>query len=189
MQKENTREVKVFIASDNPVKIRATKEGFGKFFQKISLKGIPVDSGVPAQPMGEQTFRGAMTRVRHLKEYLKAKSILYDFLVGIEGGVIVLNSRHFALGVVYIEDSDGDSGWGTSPLFELPVSIVEELKRGKELGEVMDELTGVNDSKRKFGAVGYFTRGVVTRSDFYRAGIIMALIPLLSKNLYKDAEN
>jgi len=171
----------VLVGSTNPVKIKATKEAFEKFFENVEVKGIEVDSGVPPQPFDEETFQGALNRALNLKRKFEA-----DFYVGIEGGVSKIFGRWFSFGAVCIVDRDGIYGFGTSPLFELPQWVVEELKGGKELGEVMDELEGRKGIKRREGAIGVFTKGVMKRKDLYVPGIITALIPHLNRELFRE---
>ncbi|MBZ9731755.1 DUF84 family protein, partial [Salegentibacter sp. JZCK2] len=59
---------KVIIASKNPVKLKAVKEGFTKMFQEetFNFKGISVPSGVQDQPMEDDTtLRGALNRANN----------------------------------------------------------------------------------------------------------------------------
>ena len=55
---------------------------------------------------------------------------------------------------------------------------------GVELGEVIDNLVGEQETKRKQGAAGYFTKGVVDRERIYIDGLIAALVPTLNENLF-----
>lgn len=76
----------IIIASENPVKIQATLDGFSKMFpdEKFEIKGISVDSEVKVQPMSdEETLMGAENRARNaMKIYPQA-----DYYIGIEGGI------------------------------------------------------------------------------------------------------
>ena len=47
--------MKILVGSQNPVKIEATKEAFLKYFEKVEVMGIEVDSKVSSQPIGEET--------------------------------------------------------------------------------------------------------------------------------------
>jgi len=78
-------------------------------------------------------------------------------------------------------NSEGKKGFGTSAHFELPEKVIKEIKLGKELGHVMDEIQNIQNTKQKKGAIGYFTNGKITRKDLYIPGIITALIPFLHK--------
>jgi non-canonical (house-cleaning) NTP pyrophosphatase len=76
-------------------------------------------------------------------------------------------------------------GTGTSGWFECSPSILEKLKRGKELGEVIDELAGRKDTKMQEGAVGLLTGGKVSRKDLYKHGVFMALIPFTASDFLR----
>ena len=95
-----------------------------------------------------------------------------------------MGDRWYNLGFVAIVNKKGVIGTGTSGWFECPEPILKKLKKGEELGTVMDRLTGRKETKRR-GAVGIFTRKKVTRKEFYKHGLYMALIPFLNEKLWK----
>lgn len=184
--------MKVLVGSRNPVKLEATKEAFSKYFDAVDLEvvGIEVNSKVSNQPIEDETFTGAKNRVLELKEINEERDLDAKFFVGIEGGIKRLFGRWFTFGVIYIMDDNGRIGYGTSPFFELPSQITEELLKGKgiELGDVMDNLIGEKNTKERQGAVGYFTKGVMDRKRYYVDGLIVALIPFLSEDLYFEPQ-
>jgi non-canonical (house-cleaning) NTP pyrophosphatase len=45
-------------------------------------------------------------------------------------------------------------------------------------------VTGEKNTKQNQGAVGFFTRGVMSRKGYYVAGLTVALIPFLNADLY-----
>jgi len=175
------KRIVVFVGSENPVKIEATREAFLKYFDDVEVKGIKIDSGVSNQPIGNETFEGAEKRAINLKRFCDENNLKGDFFVGIEGGIININSKWFGFGAICIVSEKGDIGFGTSPLFQLPKNIVENLLKGKELGEVIDEITKDNNTKHKYGAVGFFTKGRMNRKELYVSGLTLALIPFLNK--------
>lgn len=176
--------MKILIGSQNPVKIKAAQEAFSKYFDDVEVIARDVDSKVSDQPVGDQTFEGAENRVLELEKISKADKLEVDFFVGIEGGITRIYSKWFAFGAVCIIDKEEKKGFGISSHFELPKQVVEELLEGKELGQVMDEITGEENNKQKRGAVGFFTRGEVNRKMAYTQGLILALVPFLNKELY-----
>lgn len=176
--------VRVLVGSENPVKIEATREAFLKYFDNVEVVGIKVGSGVSDQPVNTETFEGAKNRALELKKINEEKGLGANFFVGIEGGIIQLYERWFAFGAVCIIDERGRTGYGTSSFFELPESIVRELLNGVELGIVMDKLAGEENVKQKYGAIGFFTKGVVSRKDLYVGGIVNALIPFINEKFY-----
>ncbi len=53
-----------------------------------------------------------------------------------------------------------------------------------ELGEVIDNLVGEQETRRKQGAAGYFTKGVMDRERICTDGLIAALVPSLNEDLF-----
>jgi len=173
--------VKVLVGSENPVKIEATKEAFSKFFREVEVLGISVNPKVSSQPVNEETFEGAKNRAFELKRMNEERKLNANFFVGIEGGIIKLYAKWFSFGVICVMNKDGKIGYGITAMFQIPEKIVMELLSGKELGEVMDEITGENNIKRKEGAVGILTKRVINRKDLYYQAVVIALIPFLNE--------
>jgi len=173
--------MKVAVGSTNPVKIQAVTEAFQEMLNGGDVIGIQVKSDVSDQPFNEEVLEGAVNRAEKALKLTGA-----EFGVGIEGGVIQLGEKWYNLGFVTIIDKKGRRGTGTSGWFECPPKILDQLKRGRELGDVMDELTGMKNTKMQNGAIGIFTKGKVPRKDLYKHGIFMALIPFLSTGVFQD---
>jgi len=171
---------KILIGSKNPVKVAATNDAFGKYFDRIEILPLSVSSGVSDQPVNEETYEGARNRVRRLKEINDHEILNADYFVGIEGGIAYHFEKWFAFGVICIMNNAGKIGFGTSIHFELPEKIVDSLLKGEELGLLMDQISGDQDTKIKGGAIGYFTKGVINRRDIYVQGLIAALIPFMN---------
>lgn len=172
--------MKILVGSKNNVKVQAAKEAFSKYFEDLEVEGLEVDSGVPKQPVGKETFEGAKNRVKNLQKKGKA-----DFYIGIEGGIFRVYGRHFSAGVVCISDGKRYS-FGISSFFPLPKEVIEEVKKGKELGEVMDLLLQRENIKQNEGAIGVFTKGRISRKELYIQPIVCALIPFINQNFNFD---
>lgn len=173
---------KVIIASKNPVKIQAVKEGFTKMFpsQAFEFIGVSVPSGVSDQPLSDpETFRGAKNRAENA--FIKTPDA--DFYVGIEGGIEQTNHemQAYAWVVIKAENAYGKSKTST---FFLPEKVVELVNSGLELGEADDLIFKRQNSKQKVGAVGILTGEVIVRSSYYSEAVILALIPFKNKGLY-----
>ena len=179
--------MKVFVGSRNPVKIQAVREAFSHFFEGVKVTGLRVDSKVPSQPVEEETFEGAKNRAVALRRLAEEKGLDAQFYVGIEGGISKRDQRWFAFGGMCIMDADGRSSLGASSSFELPSGVISKIESGAELGDVVDEITGEENTKRKGGAIAFFSKGVVDRKNLYIQGLIMALVPFLNQTLYFDA--
>lgn len=175
---------KVYIGSENPVKVASTRKGFKEANKNISefeFIGKSVSSGVSDQPMtNNETLKGAETRAKNLK----AKFSDGDFYVGIEGGIQTIGDHMEAFAWVVILDQKM-VGKAQTSTFELPPKIVELINQGMELGLADDMVFQRENSKQGNGAVGILTNNVIDRVEYYRHAVILALIPFLNKELYQ----
>ena len=176
--------MKILVGSKNPVKIASVEEALKNYFDNIDAIGIEVESGVSVQPVNDETFTGAQNRAIKLKEINDSQMLDADLFVGIEGGITKQFDKWFAFGCICIIDNNGKTGFGTSPHFQLPQSVVEKLLRGIELGDIMDEIMNEQNTKQKHGAIGYFTNGIMNRKELYVEGLKVAVIPFLHKEMY-----
>ena len=173
--------MKVAVGSANPVKIQAVREVFREVFgEKVEITSVKVDSGVPTQPFKEDTIKGALNRAKNALKLTDA-----DFGVGIESGVMKFGEKWYNFGFIAIIDKKGNVGTGTSGWFECPISVLRELEKGKELGQVMSEITGQPNLQRREGAIGILTKGKITRKELYKHGLFMALARFLSPEIFK----
>jgi len=173
---------KVIIATQNPVKIKAVQQAFGRAYpnEKFIFEGKKADSNVHDQPFTNlETLEGAQNRARNAKTQFPEAV----FWIGIEGGVEEINKELFAFAWMTILSSDQE-GKAKSGSFCLPSKISKLLKEGKELGDADDIVFGKSNSKQKNGAVGLLTKDVITRTSLYTEALILALIPFNNPNLY-----
>ena len=108
-----------------------------------------------------------------------------DFAVGLEGGFEETKEGTFLCGYAAVIDKKENFGIGGSSRVLVPERIVAEVKKGKELGEVMDKLRGQKNTKQHDGAVGYFTRNLIPRTKWFETTLICALSHFMKKELYK----
>lgn len=169
--------MKVCVGSKNPVKIRAVKKAVGRFF-RAEVFGVEVSSGVSPQPMGfEETFRGALNRAKNA--YKRA-----NWGVGIEAGLIYIEPLRNYFDIQICVIYDGSISIGLGPGFIYPPKVIEEVLRGREVGEVMEELTGIREIGKKIGAIGYLTAEKVTREEITEQSVLMALVPRIRAELF-----
>jgi len=171
--------IKVLIASKNPIKINAVSSAFKHSFSNASFVFIGEDapSKVSDQPMSEkETKTGCKNRLFFIEKNFKA-----DYYVSIEGGVDYDNNRLFAFAWVYIKSKKFISKSKTS-IFQLPQKIKLLVEGGVELGEADDIVFNRKNSKKKDGAVGLLTKGVITRESYYKEAIVLGLIPFMNKD-------
>jgi len=174
---------KIIVASENPVKINATRRGFEHMFpnMKFTVEGISATSGVSDQPIGRtETLQGAYNR---LKGAVKAVPDA-DYWVGLEGGIEVHDDAMEVSAWIVIQDKSGRTGKGQTGTFILPPAIAGHVSDGKELGTATDIVFGQTNSKQAGGSIGELTGGLVDRTAHYDVGVIFALIPFKNPELY-----
>ncbi len=177
--------MKILVGSHNPTKIAAVEDVFNRFFGACEVMAIAVPSGVAGQPIGmEETFTGAENRARALARLNIEQRLAADYCVGIEGGAVQLHGRWFAFGVVCIADARERLGFGVTAHFELPDGVAAPLANGVELGTVIDDLSGLRDTRLAGGAIGYLSRGKLDRRGLASQGVFMALLPFLNESLF-----
>lgn len=174
----------MLVGSRNPVKIGAVQDVLEQYFPGIEVQGLEVPSGVPAQPVGDDTFVGAQNRALALVELNREQELGAAYCAGLEGGIAQLAGRWFAFGAICIADAQGRCGTGVSPMFELAPAVLEPLLQGEELGHVIDRLSGDHNTKQKGGAIAYLTQGRIGRRELYAQGVVMALVPFLNGAMY-----
>lgn len=174
--------LKVAIGSKNNVKIEAVENIFRKIFGDIEVQGIEVDSGVSHTPSSwEEIAQGAINRAKTALQEVRA-----DFGVGLEGGYEKTKFGVFLTGAVAIIDKDGKIGISRGKGILLPKKVVEKLEQGQELGDIMDELQAIENTKQKWGAVGFFTKNYSNRQESFEIAILYALARFLRKELYEE---
>lgn len=175
--------MRVAVGSTNPVKVHAVKNAVTRVFDKAEILDLEVESAVRHQPLSfNEAINGALNRA---KEALSKTG--YDIGIGLEGGVENTDYGYFTCGWVAAVDGKGRVGIGSGAAILLPSTVSSRIKDGKELGEIMDELTGQTDTKRKMGALGILTKNLVTRGEEFESGVICALAPFISPSLYPQA--
>ena len=176
------RPVRIAVGSENPVKIEAVKMAAHRLYGECDVRGVAVASGVREQPFEAETWEGARARARAaLARWPEA-----DFGVGIEAGLFDTPAAGALLDVqaCVVVDRAGRLTYGHGPGFAYPASIVERLRKGASVGEVMAEVADVEEIGRKEGAVGHLSRGHVTRAQLTEPAVLMAFLPRLRPELY-----
>ena len=172
--------LKINVGSTNPSKINAVRRVFENIFTfEIEVKGISVDSDVSPQPVNGETIKGAINR---------AKKALQDadYSVGIEAGLFWNEEikEYFDKAFCAILDRYGNFTYGYSGGFTYPPKVIEMVKKGMEVGDAMEVISGIKDIKKKMGAIGYLSKGKIKREEFNAQAVLMAMIPRISHELY-----
>ena len=170
--------MKVVVGSQNPVKIKAVENAFQKVFGDCQVVGASVRSGVSDMPMSfEETVKGAKTRA---KEAIADA----DFGVGLEGGFEKTSIGVFLFGFAAVVDAKGRWGFGRGGGFLMPKIVLEKVNQGKELGDVIDELTGKKNTKQGRGAIGFFTNDLIPRMESFETAVILSLARFIKKDIW-----
>ena len=146
---------RVLVASANPNKLKGTKQAFEVFpeiFGKVKIKGEKVQKVVPELPIGfKQTLKGAETRAEFLFNRYNQE---YDFYVGVECGVHVVDSRNIKRAVAFtiayiIESKTSKRNFGVSPGLVLPLSFNKFLIINNGLTEFANSISDIPNIRKK----------------------------------------
>ena len=173
--------IRIVVASKNPVKIDAVKDGLSLFIPEgFELLGVSVESGVSDQPMSDvETLNGAVNRVQQAQIHYPG----HDYYVGLEGGVEQTASGLMAFAWMVISNV-ARIGKARTASFFLPPEVAKLVHEGMELGDADDRVFAKTNSKQQNGAVGLLTNDAITRKSLYIPAVQMAFIPFLNPELY-----
>lgn len=149
----------------------------------------PVTVNVPAMPLNDwQLMQGARERALAVRDVLRGQRLEADLYVGLEGGfhsISIEGEWHtFLRGWAYV--TDGRNGtFGATPSITVPESLAKKVIEGRrELGLVIDEVSGKKDVRSRQGAWGVLSRDLVTRSMSFEIALIAAFAPFYNPELY-----
>ncbi len=150
-----------------------------------------VETSIPAMPLTDwQLMEGARERALAARDALKSRRLEADIYVGLEGGfhsISIEGEWHtFLRGWAYA--TDGRHGvFGAAPSISVPENIVKKVVEGRrELGAVIDDVTGERDVRSKQGAWGVLSKDLVTRSLSFELALIAAFAPFYNPKLYNQ---
>jgi len=168
---------------------------------QFEVIGFAVDSGVGHTPLSSaESMRGARQRTEALISMASGTSEVYQYFVGLEGGLEVMGSdaedtdpvenggrRVFLESWAYV--SDGSRGhFGRSGGIELPHALAHEvLDKGVELADAIDKFAGVAGIRDNQGAWGVLSGNLITRREAFRVALVAAFAPFYNVNLFRVA--
>ena len=177
--------MRINVASKNPVKVEAVREVLQNYpdLANCDVLGIETRSGVSNQPKSlEETIQGAINRARAVFD-----GCVYS--LGIESGLMMVpqtktGSMDFCACAIY----DGKNyHLGLSCAFEFPAKVTQMIhKDGIDANEAFYRL-GLTSNRKigsSEGAIGMLTKGRMSRKDYTKQAIQMALIHLENRELY-----
>lgn len=167
----------ISVGSTNPTKIKSVKKIASQLFKEYKVKSFKASSGVTDMPLSdEEMIKGAKNRA---KQALRKG----DYGVGIEGGVDDTDHGMFLCAWVAVTGRKG-TGLASTGKILLPNNIAAELRKGRELGPLMDELTGSNNIKQHEGTVGLLTNNLINRSKSFEHAVLKAFMKHLNSDYY-----
>ena len=147
--------LKVAIATTSLEKIDGIKKAFSRFFNlkesEIEFYSMSISSGVPSQPFEDETYQGALNRLKKKKK----KFSEMDFYVSCEAGIESSFGQYFNVQIVCIyENKSKKFFWGKSAGWSIPSEDIEIIKRntldtylrGKGI-TCIEELLGTSNSR------------------------------------------
>lgn len=127
-------------------------------------------------------MRGARNRAQNLQKIARERDEPWQFFVGLEGGLDVVNlygeRRVFLESWVYVVDSAGSGHYGQSGAIALPDGLATRVvDEGIDLSDAIDVHAGAQGIRNNLGAWGVLTRGLITREEAFRIATINAFSP------------
>jgi inosine/xanthosine triphosphatase len=174
------------VGTRNPVKVSAVTNVVEKLFHtKFEVVAVEVKSGVPKQPIGlAENVNGAIKRAKEAMKVVPSA----ELGIGIEAGLVKVPQTltgYFDIQFAAIIDQKDRVTVGCGSGFEYPPRVIEEvLTKRKEVGEVMESLTGIEDIGEKMGAIGFLSHGELDRCKLTEQAVLMAFIPRMNEELY-----
>jgi inosine/xanthosine triphosphatase len=166
------------VGSSNPVKLAAIRAVMGPRFPRAVFEPVKVASDVPDQPLGlDETLRGAKNRARAAFALTPSPYLA----VALESGLVpVPETRTGHMNLTACAIFDGREIYmGLGPAFELPEDVTRMVvHEGLELDPAVHR-AGLTDNQRigySQGIIGILSRGRVTREDYSRPAVSMALV-------------
>jgi len=183
VQSRDEAALEVAVGSTNPAKVEAVRTVFSRAFDGVQVLPVPValPAAIGEMPVGEQVREGAIYRAR------AAAAAGGHFGVGLEGGVEFEGEACYLLNwVAVLRRRDGVLSTAPSGKLRLPDRYGRAIRAGRVLGDLMIEKVGRADVNANEGAVGYLTRGLVSRQRFFEEALALALAPFLSPEEYQE---
>jgi len=186
----------IALGSDRAAKIMAVRACVARVAQvdsswaEANVVARAVSTNAPAMPLTDwELMQGARERALAVRDLLRGQRLEAEIYVGLEGGfhsISIEGEWHtFLRGWAYA--TDGKNGaFGSSPSITVPDALAKRVIEGRrELGLVIDEVSGKRDTRSREGAWGVLSRDLVTRSLSFELALIGAFAPFYNPELYQ----
>ncbi len=175
----------IVVASTSPAKVDAVQRAVERIatldpsFSNAHIRTLDVTGLSPKMPMtDEETLDGARLRAQ-----TATRGLTPPFLaIGLEGG---LSESPIVTLTSWAAVTDGTRwGYGASGRIPLPERVLSQVKAGRELGDVIDEMAGAGIRGTR-GAWGWLTKDLVGRKHALLTATLAALAPFYNKEVYR----
>lgn len=172
------RPLRVCVGTANQVKVEAVRTVMNKIFGPIELDSGEVESGVGLEPFGDDVLKGAVARAKGCLEG-------FDLGIGIEAGIQQGDDGLYDVQQCAIVDAMGWVTHGHGSGFRYPPCIEEELRKGRSVGEIVDDMFRLEKNGHKGGAIGLLTDGLLKRKELTEQAVMAAMVPRIRLDLYR----
>ena len=162
----------VSVGSMNQVKVEAVRTVMERIYGSVRVIPAETDSGVPDQPFGDDTYKGAVNRAKAAI----GESVLS---VGIEAGVFEMYGHLYDVQHCAILDKEGKITVGMSSGFRYPDKVAALIRSGMTAGDAMSSVYGSDPRNNKEGAIGILSKGQLDRKALTEQSITAAMVPRL----------
>lgn len=167
------------VGSTNPAKLDAVRQALAQLNLTTKVTSHEARSGVSNQPFSdEETLQGAVNRAKDVLARTDS-----NWGIGLEGGVIDTAHGMLLCNYAVAAARDGRIGVGGGVRVALPDVVAEQVRGGRELGDVIDEWHGGKDIRKGEGTIGILTHGHITRAHMFRDAVLCAMSPFLTEVL------
>jgi len=177
--------MKVIIGTKNPGKINGAKQALEGYFKDVNIEGVNAPSEVNDQPVNDETYMGAINRVKNAMKYAQQNNIQADLFMAIESGLVSNFGRWYITNVAVVSDNNGNFSTGLSASFPVPEKYVQDIKQNT-LATVMDKLFNESDLRSSTGGIGLLTHDKITRIDLNKQAFTMALTQFVNGKIWCD---
>jgi len=188
----------IAVGSTRRPKLDGVRYAFAEFGSRLDpdaqfdIFGVEAPSGVRDTPLSRaEMMQGARNRAEHLQRIAKERNEPWNYFIGLEGGLEIVNDGTtrlvFLENWAYVLDPEGRGSFGQSGAVAVPEPLAAKVvDEGADLAAAVDAFAGAHGIRDAQGAWGVLTRDLVTRRDAFRLAVINAFAPFYNAEAYRE---